>query len=216
VWVGGAGGRAHAGALHPAADLDEAARAFADMVDLKTPYTLGHSAAVAELAVDAAGRLGLDAAVTPCVAPVCSTTSGASPSPSAIWEQPRPLSSLQWEQVRLHPYHTERILDRSAALADLAPIAGMHHERQDGSGYHHGRRARRSRWSAPARRRGRFQAMTQPRPHRPALVPSEAAGELEAAGTPGRWTPSASARSSRPPDTSRLPPRHVAVRAVRP
>jgi DNA-binding CsgD family transcriptional regulator len=38
--------------------------------------------------------------------------------------------------VRLHPYHSERILSRSSVLACLASLAGMHHERQDGSGYY--------------------------------------------------------------------------------
>jgi hypothetical protein len=29
---------------------------------------------------------------------------------TAVWEQPRPLGSAEWEQVRLHPYYSERIL----------------------------------------------------------------------------------------------------------
>jgi HD-GYP domain-containing protein (c-di-GMP phosphodiesterase class II) len=55
-----------------------------------------------------------------------------------IWEQPATLSTTDWELVRLHPYQSERILARSRVLAPLARTAGMHHERQDGSGYHRG------------------------------------------------------------------------------
>ncbi len=37
-------------------------------------------------------------------------------------------------QVRLHAYHSERILAGSERLAPLIPLVGMHHERLDGSG----------------------------------------------------------------------------------
>ncbi|HLK79623.1 MAG TPA: hypothetical protein VKU77_38980 [Streptosporangiaceae bacterium] len=39
--------------------LDRALAAIANFVDLKSPFTLGHPVAVAELAEDAARRLGL-------------------------------------------------------------------------------------------------------------------------------------------------------------
>ncbi len=106
---------------------------------------------------------------------------------SAVWEQERSLTSSQWEQVRLHPYHTERILSRSAQLVGLARIAGMHHERMDGTGYHHGAPG----GSIPTEARllaasDAFQAMTQARPHRRALAPEEAARELGAEAERGR------------------------------
>ena len=41
--------------------LDPICRAIADFADLKTPWTLGHSTGVAELAEAAAWRLDLDA-----------------------------------------------------------------------------------------------------------------------------------------------------------
>ena len=77
--------------------------------------------------------------------------------PNGIWDKPGPLSAGERERVRLHPYYTERVLERSRALAPLAPLAGAHHERLDGSGYHRGatRRAaehRRARcWPPPTR-----------------------------------------------------------------
>jgi len=37
--------------------------------------------------------------------------------------------------VRLHPYHTGRVLARSPVLAPLGLIACRHHERVNGSGY---------------------------------------------------------------------------------
>jgi putative nucleotidyltransferase with HDIG domain len=175
----------------PAVGRDDAARAFADMVDLKSPFTLGHSAAVADLAEAAARRLGLaEASVTSVRRAGLFHDLGRVAVSEAIWEQPRALTSAQWEQVRLHPYHSERILDRSAALADLAPIAGRHHERQDGSGYHHGVAG--SAVPVEARLLGAadaFQAMTQHRPHRRAWSPEVAATRLEAAATAGALDP---------------------------
>lgn len=57
---------------------------------------------------------------------------------SGIWEKPAPLNSLETEQARLHPYHTERILERSTLFKPLSRLAGEHHERMDGSGYFRG------------------------------------------------------------------------------
>jgi HD-GYP domain-containing protein (c-di-GMP phosphodiesterase class II) len=109
---------------------------------------------------------------------------------SHVWERPGALTAAQREQVRLHPYHSERILVRSAALQPLARIAGMHHERQDGSGYHHGAPGAQvpveSRLLAAA---DAYQAMTQDRPYRAALAPAAAAREVEAAARSGRFDP---------------------------
>lgn len=48
------------------------------------------------------------------------------------------LSEVDKEKLRLHPYYTERILSRVPALASVADIAGMHHERMNGTGYYRG------------------------------------------------------------------------------
>jgi HD-GYP domain-containing protein (c-di-GMP phosphodiesterase class II) len=175
----------------PRRQLDDVARAFADMVDLITPFTLGHSAGVAQLVGDAAGLLR----VSPDDADLLRRAAllhdlGRVAVSSIVWEKPRALTSTQWEQVRLHPYHTERILSRSATLKPLARIAGMHHERQDGSGYHHGA----SGAEVPAQARllavaDSYQAMTQDRPYRAAVTPEAAARELEAATRSGRFDP---------------------------
>jgi HD-GYP domain-containing protein (c-di-GMP phosphodiesterase class II) len=107
--------------------------------------------------------------------------------PNGIWDKPGPLTETEWEQVRLHPYHSERILSRSSALAPLAPLAGMHHERQDGSGYY--RQATAAMISNGARvlaAADAYQAMTQERPHRPALTPNAAAEQLNSEAAQGR------------------------------
>jgi HD-GYP domain-containing protein (c-di-GMP phosphodiesterase class II) len=42
------------------------------------------------------------------------------------------------EQFQLHPYYTQRVLERVPPLADLAGEASAHHEWLDGQGYHRG------------------------------------------------------------------------------
>ena len=167
--------------------VETVAEAFADMVDLKTPFTLGHSSGVADLANAAAERLGMSGNIR--VAALLHDL-GRTAVSNGIWEKPGPLSAAEWEQVRLHPYQTERILVRSAALEPLARIAGMHHERQDGSGYHHGAAAA----EVPPEARllavaDAYQAMTQDRPHRPARGPEEAAAMVSQEAATGRFDP---------------------------
>jgi len=161
-------------------NLEHALRTFADMVDLKSPYTLGHSSGVAEIVGHAARALGLaDDDVTNVRHAALLHDLGRMGVRNGIWDKKGSLTSVEWEAVRLHPYHTERILNRSSALAPLARMAGMHHERTDGSGYHHGAAGAQipvgARLLAVA---DAFQAMTQPRPHRPARSAQEAADDL--------------------------------------
>ena len=120
----------------------EVAAAFGDLVDLKTPFTHGHSKEVARLAKGAAERLGFDAEATRrlYVAAFLHDLGKVGIS-DMVWEKPGPLTGPEWEQVRMHAYHTERILATSQTLEPMARIAGMHHERLDGSGYHRGCRA---------------------------------------------------------------------------
>jgi len=165
------------------------AQAFADMIDLKSVYTLGHSAGVAELAGGAARRLGLDDPGTIHVAALLHDIGRMSVA-TGVWEKRGALSMRERELVRLHAYHSERILARSPALANVAAIAGMHHERNDGSGYH---RAAPASATPPAARllavADAFQAMTQERPHRPGRSPSEAAGVVMAEVEASRFDP---------------------------
>jgi len=55
-----------------------------------------------------------------------------------ILDKPARLTDAEFAVVRRHPLHTARILERTPGFAGLAPLAGAHHERLDGSGYPHG------------------------------------------------------------------------------
>ena len=174
-------------------ELPNVAAAFGDLADLKSMFTHGHSKEVARLAKAAAQRLGLEAqAVARLEVAAYLHDLGRVGISDAIWEKPGALNALEWEQVRLHPYYSERILSKAQALGPLATIAGMHHERLDGSGYHRGCGAGEIKVSARVLAAAdAFQAMTEHRPHRAALGSADAATELRRAARDGELDPEA-------------------------
>jgi HD-GYP domain-containing protein (c-di-GMP phosphodiesterase class II) len=177
----------------PRSDLRDVAAAFADLADLKSVFLHGHARAVASLAEAAGRQLGWpDAQLEVLERAALLHDIGRVAVPTAIWEKPGPLTELEWEQVRQHPYHTERILSRAPAFADAAGIAVLHHERLDGAGYH--RRLPASLQSMPGRvvaAADLLAALLAERPHRPAFAAAAAAAELEAAVEAGGIDPDA-------------------------
>ena len=170
------------------AQCDEALAAIGRFVDLKSPYTLGHSGAVAELSARAGETLGLSAPDIRTLRRAGSVLGfGRLGVSNAIWDKPGPLTSSQWERVRLHPYLTQRMLEQSPALAPIGRLAAQVRERLDGSGYP--RALVGAAISRPARILAvadAYQAMREPRPHRPALGRDETAAQLRAEVRAGR------------------------------
>jgi HD-GYP domain-containing protein (c-di-GMP phosphodiesterase class II) len=169
-------------------ECDEALRAIGCFVDLKSPFTLGHSLAVAELASRAGRHLGLaDDAVRTLYRAGLVHDFGRLGVSNSIWDKKGALGAGEWERVRVYPYLTERMLRQSPALAPLALIAVQHRERLDGSGYPRGlvgnaiAQLARIVGAADA-----YQAMREPRPYREALFADIAASELRADVRAGR------------------------------
>lgn len=158
--------------------LTEVARTFGDLVDLKSPNLHGHSTAVGDLAYDAAKVLRLEQAQALRVAGYLHDLGRVAVS-SRIWDKPSSLTTSERDQVELHPYHTERILARVPALKDVARLAGAHHERCDGTGYHRGLTA--GSMSLAARvlaAADRYRSLVEQRSYRPAMTASAAAERL--------------------------------------
>jgi HD-GYP domain-containing protein (c-di-GMP phosphodiesterase class II) len=160
--------------------IERALAAMGDFADLNSAYLVGHSRGVAELAGAAARLCGLSAAdLATTIRAGLVHDVGRVAVPVRIWNKAGSLTPDDWERVRLHAYHSERVITRSPFLAALAPAAGFHHERLDGSGYHRGAAA--AEITRPARliaAADAYHAMTEPRPHRPARSPADAAGIL--------------------------------------
>ena len=113
------------------------ARAFGDLADVKVPFLHRHTKEVTRLTLGAARRLGLaDTEIAHLELAALLHDVGRVGVSNAVWEKPGPLTSVEWEQVRMHGYYFERILAASPSLDRIATMAGMHHERLDGSGYH--------------------------------------------------------------------------------
>ena len=182
--------------------VDHALRAIAEYVDLKSPYMLGHSVAVAELAAAAGRHLHLtDDELRTLHRAGLVHEFGRLGVSNAIWDKPGPIGVAEWERVRLHPYYTERMLQQSDALAPLARVVVQQRERLDGSGYPRGLPG--GAISPLARVLGAadaYQAMREPRPHRRALKPDAATAELRRQCGPVASTPTPSARCLPPPD----------------
>ncbi len=169
------------------AQLDTACQALADFADIKSPYMLGHSLGVAELASAAAriGGLGQAEALALWRAGLLHDLGRVGIS-ARVWTKSGSLTEREWERVRLHPYYTERILARPPALAAIGALAALHQERLDGAGYH--RRLPASLLSPAARLLAAadvYRALLEPRPHRGAYTSTAAAAELERAAKAG-------------------------------
>jgi len=173
--------------------LDACLSAIADFADLKSMWTTGHSRGVADLAERAASLAGLAAAEVVMLRRAALVHDiGRVAVPVGVWGKPGPLTRGEHEQVRLHAYHSERVLEACPALRPLARLAGSHGERCDGSGYHRGSRAAdlpAAAWLLAAA--DCYQAMREPRAHRPARSPRAAADELSAEAQAGRLPPDA-------------------------
>jgi HD-GYP domain-containing protein (c-di-GMP phosphodiesterase class II) len=156
--------------------LDRALAAFADFSDLKIPLRLGHSRAVAALATQAGATVGLPAdQVTVVRRAALVQDIGMIGIPSTVWDKPGKWSISQRERAQTHPYLTARILARTPMLVRVGQCAALHHERLDGSGYPHGVHG--DAISPAARILGAadvYNALRQPRPHRPALPAEDA------------------------------------------
>ncbi len=171
------------------AQLTEVAATFGDLVDVKVPFFHGHAREVARLSAGGARRLGLsDVEVGRVEVAALLHDVGRSGVSNAVWEKPAPLSTMEWEQVRMHAYYSERILASSPSLEPICAIAGMLHERLDGSGYH--RCSAASAIPMPPRIiavADAFAAMTRARPHRGPLAAEQAAAELTKEAEVGRF-----------------------------
>jgi HD-GYP domain-containing protein (c-di-GMP phosphodiesterase class II) len=169
-------------------ELDAALEAIADFTDVKSPYTLGHSRGVADLAGEAAHALGLPGADATAVRRAGLVHDiGRLGVSNAIWDKKGELTLAESERVRMHPYLTERTLASSPALAPLGALAIQHHERLDGSGYPRGLKG--DALSAAGRVLAVadvYRAKIEPRPHRPAASSTEAEAILRSEARAGR------------------------------
>jgi HD-GYP domain-containing protein (c-di-GMP phosphodiesterase class II) len=157
------------------AKLDNVCEAFASVIDVKSPYTHSHSRGVTSIAVAISQRLGLPEDQVSLVRRAALLHDiGKLSVPNNILDKPGKLTAVEWETVRLHPYYTQRILERIRGFQHLAFVASSHHERLDGSGYFRNLRATQLPHAARAIAVADvYDALSSKRPYRAALAKRE-------------------------------------------
>ena len=149
--------------------LDLVSRAFAEIIDAKSPFTYRHSEGVAEVAVGE--RLGFDAdARRDLLHAGLLHDIGKLGVSNRILDKPDRLTGAEFAKVKKHPGLTHEILSRIMPFRGIADTAANHHERLDGSGYHRGLTS--DRLDLPSRILAVadvYDALTRDRPYREAL-----------------------------------------------
>lgn len=121
--------------------LDEIASAFSDVVDAKSPFTADHSNRVTLYADMIAEGLGLPADHRRWLRRAALLHDlGKLAVSNQILDKPGRPDEAEWATIRKHPKYSQKILEKVEAFRDIAPVAGAHHERMDGTGYPDGLR----------------------------------------------------------------------------
>jgi HD-GYP domain-containing protein (c-di-GMP phosphodiesterase class II) len=156
--------------------LDDIARAFARVIDAKSPYTYLHSERVAELAVTIGRRLHFsEVQLRDLRRAGLLHDIGKLGVSTLILDKPDRLTERERAEIRVHPAYTQRILERVAAFSGIVEVASAHHERLDGKGYHLGLTGERlSPMSRALAVADVYEATTADRPYRPGLPRNEA------------------------------------------
>jgi HD-GYP domain-containing protein (c-di-GMP phosphodiesterase class II) len=160
--------------------LDDIARAFARVIDAKSPFTYLHSERVAELAVTIGRRLHFDeVGLKDLRRAGLLHDIGKLGVSTLILDKPDRLTERERAEIRVHPAYTQRILERVTAFAGIVEIASAHHERLDGKGYHLGLPAERlSPMSRALAVADVYEALTADRPYRRGMPRNEAVAIL--------------------------------------
>lgn len=181
-----------------------------DVVDLRSPYTVGHSQRVARFAVFAAGRLGLSTSEVMAVRRAALVHDlGRMGVPVSTWDLKGTLTAEQRQQITSHASLTELMLSRSCHLSPLGTIAGCHHERLDGSGYRGLSSALLPTSSRVLAVADAYATKLEPRPHRAALTDLQATEYLRGQADAGLLDPQAvgailGSLAQEPTETSRI------------
>jgi HD-GYP domain-containing protein (c-di-GMP phosphodiesterase class II) len=163
--------------------------AIADMIDMRMPFTHGHSRAVADLAEAAAKHVGLPlsdvrnarwAGLVHDLGELC--------VPVSTWIRKGPMSPREADTANLHPYYSERALSAlGEGGAGAASLVARHHECLDRSGFY--RQVDGSDLSPAARILAAaevYQTAREKRPLRPALDDEAAASMVRTLVREGR------------------------------
>ena len=151
--------------------LDLVARAFARIIDAKSPFTYEHSEGVARVAVAMSERMGLKGEeLRDQMRAGLLHDIGKLGVSSRILDKPGSLTEEEFARVKEHPGMSQDILCRVAPFSNIVERCANHHEKLDGSGYPRGLTA--EDLDLPTRIltvADIFDALSKDRPYRPGM-----------------------------------------------
>jgi putative two-component system response regulator len=170
-------------------DAENVIVALARTVDARDPYTQRHSERVAlygGLLATAVGLEGTDLAAVRRGGLFHDI--GKIAVRDAVLLKPGRLTAEEFDEVKRHPAEGRRLLQGMRSLTYALDVVTYHHERLDGSGYPEGLRGK----TIPLTARvitiaDIYDALTTPRPYRPALSRDDALREMTDEVARGWW-----------------------------
>jgi HD-GYP domain-containing protein (c-di-GMP phosphodiesterase class II) len=172
------------GQIHMAKGIDAIGKTLeimAQIIDMKHPFTAGHSTRVSRYAMTIALAMKLKHDdITRIRWAGLIHDAGKLTVPRKILDKPTGLTRKEYEVVKKHPVMTRKILEMSPTLSEISPIASSHHEYFDGTGYPHGLKGNQATIGARILAVcDAFDAMTSNRPYRRPFTPTEACREIQ-------------------------------------
>lgn len=157
-------------------------RALVAGLEAKDPYLYGHALRVTSYALAIGAALGMKKRQLSVLERAGQLHDlGKLGISDVILNKPSPLTPAEYESVKMHPVYGEEIIQHLDFLSDVRPVIRHHHERVDGRGYPDGKKGDEIELLARVLSvADAFDAMTSPRPYRPAKDVAEAQKEIAA------------------------------------
>lgn len=172
------------GSIHIASKIDAIGKTLevvAQIIDMKHPFTAGHSLRVSRYAMAIALAMGMahDDITYIRWAGLIHDIGKLNVS-RRILDKPGSLTTREYREIQKHALQTYKILNLITTLQEITPLAAAHHERFDGTGYPFGLKKE----EIPIGARilaicDTFDAMTSNRPYRRPLTFEEACIQIK-------------------------------------
>lgn len=160
--------------------LDLTARAFAKIIDAKSPFTYEHSERVAKTATFVSEHMGFsEEVVADQLRAGLLHDIGKLGISNRILDKPDSLTKEEFAEIKKHPALTHDILSRVTPFESILDRSSNHHEKLDGSGYPRGLKG--ESLDLPTRIlivSDIFDALASDRPYRPAMPMEKVLGIL--------------------------------------